>query len=113
MTEKEEIKLSDQAAKRILAIIAEKSSGEKMLRLAVAGGGCSGFQYEFSLDKQKNNDDIIVENAGAVMVVDTTSMNFLAGAEVDFVQEPIGAYFKVNNPNAVSGCGCGSSFSVG
>lgn len=111
--ETQPIKLSSSAAARIMAIIAEKNEGKKMLRLAVTGGGCAGFQYEFSLDKKSQANDLVIENEGALMVIDPTSLNFLKGAEIDFVQEPIGAYFKVNNPNAISGCGCGSSFSVG
>lgn len=107
------IQLSSTAAARIIEIIAKKNDGEKMLRLAVAGGGCAGFQYEFSLDKALQKNDLVIENNGALMVIDPTSLNFLKGAEIDFIQEPIGSYFKVNNPNAISGCGCGSSFSVG
>ncbi len=104
------IQLSDAAASRITTLAAQKNAG--FLRLAVLGGGCAGFQYDFALVKKKNSEDLVIEKQGAVMVIDPVSANFLQGAEVDFIQEPIGAYFKVNNPNAVSGCGCGSSFSV-
>ena len=112
------VQLSDKAAQRILEIIDKKKSqnpqsSPKMLRLEVAGGGCAGFQYKMTLERQKNNDDMIIENGGAMMVIDAISLSFLKGAELDYVCEPIGSYFKVNNPNAIAGCGCGSSFSVG
>ena len=111
--EKPQIQLSANAAARISAILAEKNDGSTMLRLAIAGGGCSGFQYAFSLEKERQAGDTLIERDGAHMVVDETSLPFLIGGEVDFVREPIGSYFRVNNPNAVSGCGCGSSFSLG
>lgn len=113
MSEKENpIRLSASAAARICALVAAKTE-KQVLRLAVAGGGCSGFQYDFSLEETNKAEDLVVQKDGATMVIDPVSVPFLKGAEVDFVQQPIGAYFKINNPNAISGCGCGSSFSVG
>ena len=83
-----------------------------MLRLAVTGGGCSGFQYDFCLDDSRADDDLVIEKAGARILIDPVSLDFLKGAEIDFVEEMIGASFKVKNPNATASCGCGTSFSV-
>ena len=83
-----------------------------MLRVAVDGGGCSGFQYRFELVDRASEDDVRVERDGAAALVDDVSMPFLAGSEIDFVDELVGAQFKVKNPNAQSSCGCGVSFSV-
>jgi iron-sulfur cluster assembly accessory protein len=83
-----------------------------MLRVAVTGGGCSGFQYSFTLDDAQADDDMMIEREGATVLVDPMSLDFLKGAELDFVDDLIGAAFKVNNPNATSSCGCGTSFSV-
>ena len=103
--------VSARAAKRIAEIL--KAEAEPvMLRLAVTGGGCSGFQYNFALDDQRMDDDLVVERDGAVVLVDPMSLDFLKGAELDFVDDLIGAAFKIHNPNASSSCGCGTSFSV-
>jgi iron-sulfur cluster assembly accessory protein len=83
-----------------------------MLRLAVTGGGCSGFQYDFCFDDARADDDLLIERDGATVLIDPVSLDFLKGAEIDFVDEMIGASFKVNNPNATASCGCGTSFSV-
>ena len=83
-----------------------------MLRLQVSGGGCSGFQYEFSLDADTTDEDCVFENHGAKMVIDEVSLDLLGGAEIDYVRELVGSAFRVNNPNATSSCGCGSSFSI-
>ena len=83
-----------------------------MLRLAVTGGGCSGFQYDFALDDAKQPDDLVLERDGATVLIDPVSLDFLKGAEIDFVDDLIGAMFKVNNPNATSSCGCGTSFAI-
>jgi iron-sulfur cluster insertion protein len=82
------------------------------LRVAVNGGGCSGFQYGFSFDETRNDDDLIIEKEGAVVLIDTMSQLYLAGSEIDFVEDVIGSSFQINNPNAKSECGCGTSFSV-
>ncbi len=83
-----------------------------MLRLAVSGGGCSGFQYGFSFDDTRNEDDLVFERDGVKLLVDQTSIDLLGGAEIDFVEDLVGSSFQVRNPNASSSCGCGSSFSI-
>lgn len=83
-----------------------------MLRVAVTGGGCSGFQYNFTLDDARLDDDLVVERDGATVLIDPVSLDFLKGAELDFTDDLIGAAFKIHNPNATSSCGCGTSFSV-
>ena len=103
--------LSARAAKRIGAILAGETVGTR-LRLAVTGGGCSGFQYNFALDDTPMDDDLVLERDGAVVLIDPVSLDFLTGAEIDFTDDLIGQAFKVNNPNATSSCGCGTSFSV-
>lgn len=107
------LSVSESAAKRIAAILAGEHD-EKVLRLSVEGGGCTGFQYKFDLvpAETTNIEDLVVEKDGATVIVDPVSLPFLAGAELDYVDELIGASFKVNNPNAVASCGCGTSFSV-
>ena len=82
------------------------------LRLQVTGGGCSGFQYNFSLDGARQHDDLVIEQDGATILVDSVSLDFVKGSEIDFVDDLIGAAFKVKNPNATASCGCGTSFSV-
>jgi iron-sulfur cluster assembly accessory protein len=103
--------LSDRAARRISAILAREAGGT-MLRLAVTGGGCSGFQYNFALDEARLEDDLVLEKDGATVLIDPVSLDFLVGAEIDFTDDLIGQAFKINNPNATSSCGCGTSFSV-
>jgi iron-sulfur cluster insertion protein len=105
------VTLSARATKRIAAILAGEGEGT-MLRLAVTGGGCSGFQYNFALDETRMDDDVLIEEGGARILIDPVSLDFLAGAEIDFTDDLIGQAFKVNNPNATSSCGCGTSFSV-
>lgn len=82
------------------------------LRVAVIGGGCSGFSYTFDFADAPDDDDLVIERDGATVVIDSTSLEFLNGSEIDFSDELIGAAFKINNPNATSGCGCGTSFSI-
>jgi iron-sulfur cluster assembly accessory protein len=103
--------LSAAAARRI-AEIARTERAAPILRLTVEGGGCSGFQYKFDLPSPARAGDIVVEVAGAQLVVDDVSLPFLAGAEVDFVDDLMGASFRVTNPNASSSCGCGTSFAL-
>lgn len=105
------VTLSARAAKRIAEIL-KSEPRPTMLRVAVTGGGCSGFQYNFTLDDTKMDDDLVIERDGATVLVDPMSLDFLKGAEIDFTDDLIGAAFKVNNPNAASSCGCGTSFSV-
>jgi iron-sulfur cluster assembly accessory protein len=105
------VTVSARAAARIAKILAKEPAGA-MLRVAVNGGGCSGFQYDFSITSEKNPDDLVIEKDGVTVLVDETSLDFMRGAEIDFADELIGAAFKVNNPNATASCGCGTSFSV-
>ena len=95
-----------------LAEIAESSGDVKALRVAVLGGGCSGFQYEFALEDDPKDDDMVIEGQGQRVFVDPESLPFLAGSVIDFKDELIGARFAVENPNATSTCGCGTSFSL-
>jgi iron-sulfur cluster assembly protein len=104
------VTLSANAAKRITEIMAEQK--RHALRVAVVGGGCSGFSYTFDFADAPDEDDLVVERDGAIVVIDSMSLEFLTGSEIDFTDELIGAAFKINNPNATSGCGCGTSFSV-
>jgi iron-sulfur cluster assembly accessory protein len=106
-----DVSLSAAAASRIKAVVADQPAGAG-LRVAVEGGGCSGFQYEIQVVASANGDDIVIERDGARLFVDPVSLPFLLGSEVDWVDELIGASFKVKNPNAKSSCGCGVSFSV-
>jgi iron-sulfur cluster insertion protein len=103
--------LSPSAAARI-ALIAEKQGKPAALRLAVEGGGCSGFQYRFGLAESIEDDDLVVETDGVKLVVDPISLDLVAGSVVDFVDSLGGSAFKVENPLAAAGCGCGSSFAV-
>ncbi|TDQ80426.1 iron-sulfur cluster insertion protein [Dongia mobilis] len=112
MTPHPEVSLSASAARRIAALIEMEGDRDLMLRLSVSGGGCSGFQYGFSFDKSVQQDDRVFERDGVKLVVDDTSLELLAGSEVDFVEDLVGASFQVKNPNAQSSCGCGSSFSL-
>jgi iron-sulfur cluster assembly accessory protein len=106
-----EIALSPSAAARV-AQIAERSGKPAILRLAVDGGGCSGFQYRFALADAPEADDVTVETDGVRLVVDTTSLDLVRGCRVDYVESLGGAAFRVENPQAASGCGCGSSFAI-
>jgi iron-sulfur cluster insertion protein len=104
--------VTESAARRIAAIMASEGDETLKLRIAVSGGGCSGFQYGFTLDDTINGDDRVFEREGAVVVIDETSLELLNGAEIDFVEDLAGAAFQIRNPNAQSSCGCGNSFSV-
>jgi len=105
------ITVSERAARRIGEILKAEPPGT-MLRLSVEGGGCSGFQYRFDMDRAQAPDDVIVRRDGATVLVDQVSLQFLAGSEIDFVDDLIGASFRVNNPNAKASCGCGTSFAL-
>ena len=107
----ENLTITDRAASRIGKILATEGAGA-MLRVSVEGGGCSGFQYKFGVDKVKADDDLTFERNGITVLVDPVSVGFLAGSELDFVDDLIGASFRVNNPNATASCGCGTSFSI-
>lgn len=99
------------AALQIQSILT-KQANNKYLRVAVLGGGCSGFQYDFQLTAQRNDDDHLIEAYGASLLIDETSLPFLADCKLDYVQELIGSHFKISNPRAVAQCGCGVSFSI-
>jgi iron-sulfur cluster insertion protein len=106
------VQLSDSAATRILALRTKENNPKLMLRVTVLGGGCSGFQYALDFTDTVNEDDVTFEKNGAALVTDTTSLPMLAGSEVDFEQTMVKSAFKIRNPNAASGCGCGKSFGV-
>jgi len=111
MNQAGDLTMTDRAARRIGEILKSEPSGA-MLRLSVMGGGCSGFQYKFGVERERADDDISIERNGVTMLIDSVSMQYLAGSEVDFVDDLIGAAFKVNNPKAKASCGCGTSFSL-
>ena len=103
--------LSASAAKQINAIIASQTKAT-LLRIGVIGGGCSGFSCTFDLDSKVTDEDLVIERDGAQVAIDDASLPFMEGAEIDYVEELIGASFKIHNPNVTAACGCGTSFSV-
>jgi iron-sulfur cluster assembly accessory protein len=105
------VTLSDAAAKRIAAIVGAEA-GKSALRVSVEGGGCSGFSYKFDLADSADDDDIIVEKNDANVLIDSLSLVYMAGSEIDFVDNLLGQSFQIKNPNAVASCGCGTSFSI-
>jgi iron-sulfur cluster insertion protein len=105
--------LTAGAARRIALLKVREGAEGAFLRIAVSGGGCSGFQYALSFDETRAPDDVVFERDGAAVVVDEVSLGLLAGAELDFVEDLMGASFRIKNPNAASSCGCGHSFSIG
>lgn len=107
-----ELTLSDAAVQRLSKMVAAEGNPNLMLRVTVSGGGCSGFQYGFDFDEKAGDDDRVFERDGVRVVTDSASLDLLAGSQVDFVDDLVGAYFAVNNPNATSSCGCGTSFSI-
>lgn len=111
MSETPEIQLTPSAAARVAAI-AQRQGKAAILRLAVDGGGCAGFQYRFGLADEIESDDVSTEQDGVTLVVDEISLDLVRGSAVDFVESLGGASFQVTNPNAASGCGCGTSFSI-
>ncbi len=112
-TTQPQVTLSARAAQRIRALAGQAEHKGLTLRLAVQGGGCSGFSYGFTFDDEKRDDDLSVERDGAMLLIDEVSLGLLGGAEIDYVEEMVGASFVVRNPNATASCGCGNSFSVG
>lgn len=111
LAETEAVVVTDSAARRIAEVSALEGPG-MMLRISVTGGGCSGFQYNFTFDSAVADDDLVIEREGAKVLIDQTTLEYLRGSRVDFVDELAGSAFKITNPNASSSCGCGSSFSV-
>ncbi len=107
------VSLTESAARRVAQLKAQENAPHAFLRLAVSGGGCSGFQYGFSFDDQRHEDDRVFERDGVQLIIDPVSLQLVNGAEIDFVEDMMGAAFQVRNPNAASSCGCGNSFSVG
>jgi iron-sulfur cluster assembly accessory protein len=107
----ESVTVSERAVKRIGEILQSEPDGT-MLRVSVEGGGCSGFQYKFDMDRDKAEDDLVIARDGAVVLIDPVSVNYMAGSEIDFVEDLIGASFKVTNPQAKASCGCGTSFAL-
>lgn len=106
------IQFTDAAATKVLALVTEEENPELKLRVYVTGGGCSGFQYGFTFDEKVNDGDMTIEKQGVVMVIDPMSLQYLMGGEVDYIEGLEGSRFLVNNPNATTTCGCGSSFSM-
>jgi len=105
-----EVSISASAARRLNAIL--KGEKDAALRISVKGGGCSGFQYAFDIEKERAEDDFVATRDGATVLIDPMSLEMLRGAELDFVDDLMGQSFRVKNPNAVASCGCGVSFSV-
>jgi iron-sulfur cluster assembly accessory protein len=111
MTNDANISVTGRAANRIREIVAE-GTGQRALRVSVLGGGCSGFKYDFALVAQTDAEDLVIEKDGARVAIDPVSVPYMAGAQIDYVDELIGASFIIKNPNATASCGCGTSFSV-
>jgi iron-sulfur cluster insertion protein len=106
------IEITEAAKNKIVDLLAEENDRDLMLRMFVQGGGCSGFQYGFTFDKEKAEDDTVMEFGMCRLVVDAISLQYLMGASLDYEESLMGASFKINNPNAQATCGCGSSFTV-
>ena len=106
-----EITVTERAARRIGEILRREPAGT-MLRVSVEGGGCSGFQYKFDVERSQAADDVLISRDGATVLIDRISLGYLAGSEIDFVDDLIGAAFRINNPKATASCGCGTSFSL-
>jgi iron-sulfur cluster insertion protein len=106
------VSLTASAARRVAELKRQENLPNAFLRLAVSGGGCSGFQYGFRFDEQRLEDDRVFSRDGVELVIDAVSLELVKGAEIDFVEDLMGASFQVKNPNAASSCGCGNSFSV-
>lgn len=108
----EQITITDSAVTKIADLLAEENNPNLKLRTFVQGGGCSGFSYGFTFDEETNEDDFEISKTGITIVIDAMSMQYLAGAVIDYKEEIMGSSFVIQNPNAQSTCGCGSSFSV-
>jgi iron-sulfur cluster assembly accessory protein len=105
------VTVSEKAARRIGEILKGEPAGT-MLRVSVEGGGCSGFQYKFDMERAQAADDLVISRDGATVLIDSVSVGYMAGSEIDFVDDLIGAAFKVKNPKATASCGCGTSFAL-
>jgi len=106
------IVFSDSAAQKVAGLIQEEGNENLKLRVYISGGGCSGFQYGFTFDEEVNEDDTLIENGGVTVLIDSMSIQYLSGAEIDYKDDLSGAQFVIRNPNASTTCGCGSSFSA-
>jgi len=106
------VTLSENAAKRINTLVESQGNNNLKFRISINGGGCSGFQYDFELVEESQDDDFVVERNGATLLIDGLSIMYLMGSEVDYTEELAGSMFVVKNPNATASCGCGSSFAV-
>jgi iron-sulfur cluster insertion protein len=111
-TSEREFLISESARGRLAFLFSQEEKPGMMLRVTVSGGGCSGYQYGFDFEDTVHNDDMVFGDDDVKVVVDDTSMDLLAGSQIDFVNDMIGASFQINNPNAESSCGCGASFSI-
>jgi iron-sulfur cluster assembly accessory protein len=105
-----DVTITERAAQQIGKIL--RAEPGAMLRLSVLGGGCSGFQYKFDVDREQADDDVVIARDGVTVLIDQVSLKYMAGSEIDYVDDLIGASFKVNNPQAKASCGCGTSFSL-
>ena len=105
------IQITESAQHKIADLLLEENNAKLSLRTFVQGGGCSGFQYGFTFDEEQNEDDFVVESEGVIVLVDSMSMQYLNGAKIDYKEDLMGASFSIDNPNAETSCGCGSSFS--
>ena len=105
------VTVSTRAARQIGEILKKEAAGA-MLRVSVEGGGCSGFQYKFDIERAKAEDDVVIAQDGATVLIDPVSLDYMAGSEIDFVDDLVGASFRVNNPKATASCGCGTSFTI-
>lgn len=112
MMMEEMIVITDSAAAKIADLMAEENTPGLKLRTFVQGGGCSGFQYGFTFDEEQNDDDFVLEKNGVMILVDSMSMQYLQGAEIDYREDLMGSAFSIKNPNAQTTCGCGSSFGI-
>lgn len=106
-----DVSVTERAAQKIASILKGEPTGA-LLRVSVEGGGCSGFQYKFDVERERADDDIVIVRNDATILIDPVSLGFMAGSEIDYVDDLIGASFKINNPQAKSSCGCGTSFSL-
>ena len=108
----DDVKITENALQRVGELIAQKENPGLKLRVYIQGGGCSGFQYGFQLDEEVNDDDVTIQSEGVVVLIDPLSLQYLTGAEIDYKDDLQGSRFVINNPNASTTCGCGSSFSI-
>ena len=106
------INITDSALVKIADLLAEENNPKLKLRTFVQGGGCSGFSYGFTMDEEQNEDDFVIDKEGVIVLIDSMSMQYLQGANIDYKEDLQGSQFVISNPNAQSTCGCGSSFSV-